>query len=306
MKLRFVFLVLPVLAWHSCQPALPIGPVVEKDKEFDTYWHQDKAEITSYDLYQARYGEMREGEAVIIFVTEEHDKEKQVKLDNPSVAPDQKLTVLKMNLTKRFYTGLYPYHMMLSSFVEAGGIAPWQGIKVSATCMEWCGQTYAQLNRRNDHYQYRLHSYFEKENEIDKHLNRHMTEDAVWSLIRINPNALIQTDSILIIPSLLFARLSHIELKPYRARTSHLNLDLGNKVYHIEYPSLGRSLYIEYEPEFPHQIVRWSEEYKDGFGENAQVLTTTARRKKQIMTDYWNRHGVVDDSLRMELDLIKL
>ena len=61
MKLRLLFLVLPVLAWHSCQPALPIGPVVEKDKEFDTYWHQDKAEITSYDLYQARYGEMREG-----------------------------------------------------------------------------------------------------------------------------------------------------------------------------------------------------------------------------------------------------
>jgi len=147
---------------------------------------------------------------------------------------------------------------------------------------------------------------FESECDIDKHLNRHMTEDAVWNLIRINPSALLQSDSIMIIPGLFYARLKHIDLKPYRAKTFHLSLDMGNKVYHIEYPDLGRSLYIEYEPEFPFAIVKWSEEYKDGFGEDARVLTTTAHRKKQIMSDYWKKNKNLDDSLRLELDIMKL
>jgi len=290
----------------SCRPTVHIGPIVEKDKEFDQYWNQGKAEITSYDLYQARYGEMRHGEAVILFVTENFSKEKQVKTDRPNSSSGPIVPVLKMNMVKRFHTGIYPYSMMLSSFVAAGGMAPWQAIKITSTVTEWCGQVYTQLNLHADHYQYQMHSYFESEGEVDQHLNRHMTEDAVWNLIRINPSALIQSDSIMIIPGLFYSRLNHRELKPYRAKTYHLNLDIGNKVYHIEYPDLGRSLYIEYEPQFPYAIVKWSEDYKDGVGDQARVLTTTAQRRKQIMTDYWTKNRTLDDSLRLELDLLKL
>lgn len=302
-----MFIVL-VAGWCliSCQPVVHIGPIVEKHRDFDQYWHQGKAEVTTYDLYQARYGEMRQGEAVIVFVTEDFSKDKQVKTDKPYTAEAPTLPVLKMNMIKRFNTGIYSYSMMLTSFVAAGGMAPWQAIKIASSVSEWCGQVYAQLNLQDDHYRYVGHSYFESEGEIDKHLNRHMTEDAVWNLIRINPAALIQSDSIMIIPSLFYSRLKHIELKPYRARTFNLSLDIGNKVYHIEYPDLHRSLYIEYEPEFPFAIVKWSEEYRDGTGDQARVLTTTAQRKKQIMTDYWTKNKIQDDSLRLELDLLKL
>lgn len=44
----------------SCQPAALKGPVVAKSAGFDEYWYQNKAEITAYDLNQARYGEMRQ------------------------------------------------------------------------------------------------------------------------------------------------------------------------------------------------------------------------------------------------------
>ena len=37
---------------------------------FGDYWYQGEAEITSYELEQARYGSMHDGEAVLIFVTE--------------------------------------------------------------------------------------------------------------------------------------------------------------------------------------------------------------------------------------------
>lgn len=303
---RWISVLFVVALLGSCEPVVNIGPQVAKHKDFDQYWNQGKAEITTYDLYQARYGEMRQGEAVIVFVTENFSTEKQVKTDNGNANSTPVVPLLKMNLTKRFYTGIYPYSMMLSSFVVAGGMAPWQALKIVSSVTEWCGQVYAQLNLHHDHYRYILHSYFESEGDVDKHLNRHMTEDAVWNLIRINPSALLQSDSIMIIPGLFYSRLNHVELKPYRAKTSHLNLDIGNKVYHIEYPELGRSLYIEYEPEFPFAIVKWSEEYKDGFGDQAKVLTTTAHRKKQILSDYWKKNTNQDDSLRLELDLLKL
>lgn len=306
MYARMITVIIACGCLISCRPVVNIGPIVEKHQDFDQYWNQGKAEITTYDLYQARYGEMREGEAVIVFVTENFSKDKQVKTDRPGSSSNPIIPVLKMNQTKRFNTGLYPYSMMLSSFVAVGGMAPWQAIKVTASVSEWCGQVYAQLNLQPDHYRYQLHSYFESDGDVDEHINRHMTEDAIWNLIRINPNALIQSDSIMIIPGLFYSRLKHIPLKPYRAKTYNLTLDLGNKVYHIEYPDLGRSLYIEYEPEFPFAIVKWSEEYKDGSGDQAKVLTTTAQRKKQMVTDYWTKNKNLDDSLRLELDLLKL
>lgn len=39
-------------------------------QEFKSYWYSNEAEITSYKLEQARYGEMRDGTAVLIYVTE--------------------------------------------------------------------------------------------------------------------------------------------------------------------------------------------------------------------------------------------
>lgn len=302
------FLFMPLLLVHlkQCNQAVLTGPIVNKVPSFDSYWNQGKAEITSYDLQQARYGEMRAGEAVIVFVTEELSREKQVKLDHANISPEQKIPVLKMNMTKQFNTGIYQYNMMLSSFVVAGGVVPWQAIKVAATCLEWCGQVYSQLNLRDDHYDYEAHSYFESEGDTHRHINRYATEDAIWNLIRINPDSLISTDSIMMIPSLLYTRLSHKELKPYLAHTSKMVLDTGNIVYHVEYPELSRNLYIEFEPEFPYSILKWTEEYKDGFGDMAKVLTTRATRKKTMMIDYWNKNRATDDSLRTTLEIPKL
>jgi len=39
-------------------------------KEFKEYWYAGNAEITSYKLDQARYGELREGTSVLVYVTE--------------------------------------------------------------------------------------------------------------------------------------------------------------------------------------------------------------------------------------------
>jgi hypothetical protein len=38
--------------------------------DFEKYWFNGEAELSSFQLTQARYGELREGKAVMIFVTE--------------------------------------------------------------------------------------------------------------------------------------------------------------------------------------------------------------------------------------------
>ncbi|MEQ9230208.1 MAG: hypothetical protein RIF46_05960, partial [Cyclobacteriaceae bacterium] len=101
---------------------------------FNAYWSKGGAEITSYDLEQARYGEIHKGTAVTVFVTEPFSKSKQVKLDDYKSAGDDRVNVLKLNLTKKFLTGIYPYSMMLSTFSPLDG-SPM--IKSSMTVQEW-------------------------------------------------------------------------------------------------------------------------------------------------------------------------
>ncbi len=134
------------------------------DPQFGKYWNRGKAEITSYDLEQARYGEVHPGEAVTIFVTEPFDPEEQVKADNPDEADIQ---VLKLNLTKKFVTGIYPYSMMLSVFTPVNLEKFPRTLKTTVSSQEWCGHTWTQLNWRNGKYLAELRSYFESEGDWD-------------------------------------------------------------------------------------------------------------------------------------------
>ncbi len=81
---------------------------------FDSYWYQGKAELTRYALRQARYGETHDGEVVLIFVTEDFLPKLQVKHEAGDAA--DAISVLKLNAYRRFYTGIYPYTVMTSSF----------------------------------------------------------------------------------------------------------------------------------------------------------------------------------------------
>ena len=77
----------------------------EIGQDFNDYWHSGKAEITSYKLTQARYGEIHEGHAALIFVTEQFLSNEQVKADSES---KDNIPVLKLNSTKNFQYGHIP------------------------------------------------------------------------------------------------------------------------------------------------------------------------------------------------------
>ncbi len=265
-------------------------------KDDHNYWYQGKAEITSYKLEQARYGEMHEGTAVFVFVTEPFSPTKLVKADTPD--PDN-ISVLKLNQTRKFNTGIYPYSIMTSTFLpfKKGDYS----LKVSSSSQEWCGHTYMEVqNPQNGHFGVKIDSYFEGESqELSKSVAALM-EDDIWTLIRLREN--LPTGRVSMYPSLLAARLLHKEYKPYSCVIT--SEDKGSSTFYtLEYPELDRTLTIEYEQAHPHKIVGWTETNYSGWGANRKKLTTTATRMKTINTDYWNKNAVADSTYRKALNL---
>lgn len=271
------------------------APKKELSETFKSYWYAGEAEITSYKLQQARYGETRDGEAVLIYVTEPFLPDAQVKADASS---PENVPVLKLNTTKNYLTGIYPYSIMTSSFYPVHDNQ--HAIKLSFSSQEWCGQVYAQLNNR-EQFEVMSHSYFESEGDQNLKLEKTILENEIWNKIRIDPAGLPVGD-FEVMPSLEYIRLSHKDLKGYRATLSLTKAE-GISTYEITYPELERSLKINFSTNFPHVIESWSETAKSGFGANAKSLTSTATKMKTLKTPYWQQNGNKDLALRDSLGL---
>ncbi|HCR53595.1 MAG TPA: hypothetical protein DIW27_04205, partial [Cytophagales bacterium] len=227
---------------------------------FKNYWYAGKAEVNAYNLEQSRYGETQKGKAMLIFVTEAFSKSKQVKLDNPNIASEDKVTVMKLNYSKNFVTGIYPYSMMLSSFTPVSRNEFPNTLKVSMTSQEWCGHVFTQMNLRNYNYDVSSYSYFEQEGDTQFSLNKVLLEDELLNLIRIDPDH-IPNGEITIIPGLFFTRLNHEALRPTLVTISK-EIGAAETIYSIQYPE--RILTIRADLKFPHQILGWQEEHTEG------------------------------------------
>lgn len=272
-----------------------VDVVVEHEKnsprylsnEFKDYWFNGKAEITSYTLEQDRYSEMRPGTAVLIFVTEDFLKDVQVKANQKSNTTQ---SVLKLNKTKKFNTGIYPYSIMTSVFypLEEENHA----LKVTHSVQEWCGHVYAQLNNRNE-FEVKSHSYFEGEADQEYTLKKTFLEDEIWTQIRINPEKL-PVGELEMIPSMEFSRLRHKEFKPQKAVASLEKIDATFE-YCIKYPELDRKLTVWIENQSPFHITKWKEQ----IGQNV----TQATMMKKMQSPYWSKNSNSDTHLRDSLQL---
>ena len=271
---------------------------------FGDYWYQGKAELTSYTLEQARYGEVHQGHAVLIYVTEDFSRHKQVKIDDPDAAGADRVMVMKLNLTKKFNTGIYPYSMMTSVFTPVDWEANSGTLKITTSSQEWCGHTFVQLNRTEAGYRVQQHSYFEREGDETLTLRAAIPEDELWITIRLNPENL-PTGKLQLIPGTMFQRLRHASwgLQEAAARLEPVAGNDRLMGYTITYPDLDRTLTIHFNKEFPHEIEGWEESYPSGWGRRANRLTTRARRVKRMLSNYWTKNWVVDIVLRRELGL---
>ena len=269
---------------------------------FKDYWFAGKAELTRYELEQARYGEIRRGDAVLIFVTEDFLPGKQVKADSSDRSKTGALPVMKLNLMKTFNTGIYPYSMMTSIFTPLDVDSHPGTLKTSTTAQEWCGHTYLQLNLRDGGYRVQGNSYFEAEADQTFMLEAAWLEDEIWTRIRAAP-ATLPVGRIEIIPGGQQSRLRH---RPPAVETANASLERsaeGVYTYTLDYPESRRTLSIQFRESFPHEILGWEEAYRSGFGTSAKRLTTRAVRTHSVQLDYWTRNRNADLPLRKELGL---
>jgi len=267
------------------------------NENFGDYWYQGKAELTSYNLEQVRYGEKREGEAVLIYVTEDFSKSKQVKLDNPTQAREDAEKVMKLNFTKKFNTGIYPYSIMTSVFAPVYPKKDLHAIKLTTSVQEWCGHVFMQLNNEGNQYKLMSRSYFESEGDRETSLNKIWLEDELWTLVRLDPTQ-IPNGEIQLLPSTQYLRLKHKESKAYTAQVEVMkNEDLNELKINI--PTLNRKVSIFYQNQHPYTIEKWEESYPEG----GEIMTTSATLKKRIMLDYWNRNSIKDSIYRKKLKL---
>ena len=268
--------------------------IPSKDKErilsqdFKTYWYAGTAEITSYKLLQERYGELRMGTAVNIYVTEDFLPKEHVKADTPA---QENIPVLKLNQIKEFVTGIYPYSIMTSTFTPTSSKN--NAIKISHSMQEWCGQVYAQLNNRDD-FHIQSHSYFEGEADQEFILKKSWLESDLWNLIRINPEELPAGDFNMV-PSFEFFSMSHNKMEAHEASAG---VTVGDSIsnYEVTYPFLKRKLKIYFSSAFPHTIERWEETHANG-------LVTSAEKMKRIKSAYWKQNSTTFENLRDSLAL---
>jgi hypothetical protein len=273
-------------------------------QQFRNYWYPKGAEISRFSLKQSRYGEIHEGDAVLIYVTESMNPKIQVKADNPGHAD---VPILKLNATRKFFTGIYPYSMMTSIFAPVDAQLYRVPLKISSSTQEWCGNVYTQMNLQGEEYHVKSYSYFEKEADRSFFVKSYFPEDAIWTTIRIAPINLPRGEFFLI-PGSAYTRLSHRPLQPIRALGS-LQAAKGQSLegkplvsYEVQFPTENRTLKIYFETEFPFRIQGWEDTYRVS-GKKPGILTTSATRTHTILIDYWNHNHNTDRKLLNRLGL---
>ena len=211
--------------------------------------------------------------------------------------------ILKLNLVKKFNTGLYRYSVMESVFTPVDLVSYPNTLKLSSSIQEWCGHVYSQLNLEGNLYRVNQFSYFESEGDKFSFIEKTILEDELWTRIRINPDSL-PTGEIKIIPSLLISRLKHEQTQVVKASATLSEIPETDQMeYKLSFPETNREFRVHFKKDFPHHIISWEEQYQSGFGEDVKTLVTRATRNKSIYSDYWNKNSINDVSLREELGI---
>ena len=278
--------------------ALPHAVRADDSKRLRDHWF-DGAEISRYDLAQFRYADVHPGHAELIFVTEPFLAEEQVKSDTPD---PEAVDVLKVNRLRTFNTGVYSYRAMTSVFTPMFEPET-NGLKVTLSVQDWCGQVFVQANRKGNTVTLRSFSYFEKEgDQMVKLVGETQTiylEDNVWNQIRIDP-ARLPVGTFRAVPSLLYLRLQHQPLTAYKAVG---RLEMGNNTSHYEvvYPRLGRTIRWAFDGDFPYAIQSW-EEVQHGRDE----ATSATLEDRMMNAYYWemNRPHHADERRELGLEAV--
>ena len=273
-------------------------PSAQASEAFATYWRDGLAEVSVYRLHQPRYGEVREGEAVWVTVTEPFDPTRLVKRDTTEMPY---VEVLKLNDMRTFQTGVYDYSTMSSTFVPVAKRTP---LKISASVQEWCGHIYEEVRWDGDRAHRELNSYFENEQERSQTWTQPTngwTEDAFPLIMRRSDGSAAlapgEIRQIQWLPSRVGARLRGDDgswrpavLRRAASSRMHPTPEGATAIdeWSVEMNEGTHRWFVE--ASWPHGVVGWER--------------TDGERGERVATqrlDYWSKQSLDNASLRAPL-----
>jgi hypothetical protein len=296
-----------LLCAAMCASLLP--STARAGDDFWKLWGDGKGELDGYALVEPRYGQLRDGTAVAIFVTEDFSDAARVKADPGKHDAADVHPVMKLNLVRDFQTGIYDYNTMTSTFLrtEFGAGDYWPLMKTSFSSQEWCGQVFMQWLPRGARLVGTLHSYFDGEGDAAPELELPaggVLEDALPILVRnlrgdwLAPG---ETKKVPFLRSQLRTRLLHLPAKwgeatvSRAAASSEIRTALGTLrafTYTVA-ESGGDTITFTVEEAYPHRLLGW----KSSSGESARILGSERLA-------YWKMHDNGGEKALKELGLV--
>jgi len=270
----------------SATSELPASELLAPD--FWTLWGDGQAELNGYRLTQPRYGQLRPGRAVLIFVTETFSQRERVKSDPGRNPPGDEFPVMKLNVMKEFQTGIYDYNVMTSAFAQLssrGGQSAGDLTKLTFSSQEWCGHVFQELLFDSKRIRDVRHSYFGGEGTESIELlwkAGGISADALPLRIRGFTAPLLQPGErrmVPFLPSLTHTRLLHrpLEWTTATLRRSQTSARIAVPAGEIEADQWdvevknGISTTYFVESASPHRILAW----ESSDGEKGELLKST-------------------------------
>ncbi len=277
--------------------------------DFWKYWGDGKGELSSYRVTVSRYGELREGYSVLVFVTEDVSRSTRIKVESNQTSQQDRVPVLKLNRVVKFTTGLYDYSLLTSTFSSVDselGRPAFEPLKISFSAQEWCGHVFQMLLPQRDEVELTVHSYFESEGEQKRNLKlpgNAVFEDNLPIWIRELAGEKLppgQKRELHILPSSWALRAAHREIafQPgwiIKEEGEVLKTAAGESPsWHWTWQVGDRTETYWIEKNYPHRILKWNS--SDG-GKGDLV--------KSVRLPYWQLHNNADLPYRDQLGVPK-
>ncbi len=274
-------------------PSLPERPTATAGEAFTRAWSDGQAELSGYTARVNRYGEMRDAELVLVYVTEPMDRATWIKDDD--APPERRVNVLKLNASLKFQTGVYPYSVLTSVFspVDRYRAEPFAPAKISLSVQEWCGHVFYAVWPGEDRFTEQLMSYFASEGERRREVTTPagaLYEDALLIQLREldGPFAGGRDWSGSLVPSLWSIRRAHVEGAPVAATITRERATVdGHPVNRFVLRHAGATRTIEVEADGAHRVLGW----RGSDGEEARLLRSTRMA-------YWRLNHEGDEAQR--------
>ncbi|NUO82006.1 hypothetical protein HUU05_18180 [candidate division KSB1 bacterium] len=283
-------------------------------QDFWSWWGDGKGELSSYKITVSRYGELREGYAVLVFVTEDISRTTRIKVESDEIPQADRVPVLKLNHVVKFTTGIYDYALITSTFSAVNsemGRPAFQPLKISFSAQEWCGHVFQMLIPQRDQVALTLHSYFQSEG--DQKRNLALPANTAFANVAFEDNLLIwirelqgevlplgQRRELKILPSAWALRAAHQKvefqsgwiLKEDGETLKLAEGSIATRRWTWQVGTRQEKYWVE--KAYPHRILKWT----SSTGSQGEI-------KKTLRLPYWSLHDNDDLHYRDQMELPK-